>query len=176
MGSVYDLPGVMVCIIRGEMFNPAKKAKMVMSSFGTRIKDFDILTAVKNEGVLASGFASKANVELESETAAIEAVKKAITDFNSAEDALVIIRGAINVSAVEEKFRKIFKALNDWAYIVGGNGPGAVPGKKGNFLWLTLKKKTDDGFVFDYNGGPNAIWGTITVTPTDVIEKNGALR
>lgn len=78
MGSVYNLSGVKVCIIRGEMFNPAKKTKMFMSAFGTRIKDFDILSVIKASDVPASGFASKANVELEDEATAIEAVRAAL--------------------------------------------------------------------------------------------------
>ncbi len=78
MGQVYDLPRVKVCLVRGEMFNPAKKKKEVMASFGTRIKDFNVLSAVKSAGISAGGFASKANVSLEDEADAIEAICSAI--------------------------------------------------------------------------------------------------
>jgi len=78
MGQIYSLSGVKVCIVRGEMFNPAKKCKEVMASFGTRIKGFDILATIKDAGVPASGFASKANVSLENEANAIEAVRRAL--------------------------------------------------------------------------------------------------
>jgi len=76
MGQVYSLPGVKVCIIRGEMFNPAKKTKEIMASFGTRIKGFDILSAIKDAGISAGGFASKANVSLEDEAKAIEVARR----------------------------------------------------------------------------------------------------
>ncbi len=78
MGQVYALPGVKVCIVRGEMYNKLAGRKEVMASFGSRIKDFDILSAIKGAGVPASGFASKANVSLENEAEAIGAVRKAL--------------------------------------------------------------------------------------------------
>ena len=80
MGQVYSLSGVKVCIVRGEMYNKLAGKKEVMASFGSRIKDFDILSVIKGAGVPAGGFASKANVSLEDEVKAIEAVKQALID------------------------------------------------------------------------------------------------
>ncbi len=79
MGQVYDLPDVKICLVRGQMFNKLAGKKEVMASFGTRIKDFDVLSAIKDTKVPATGFASKANVPLKNETEAIEAVRRALS-------------------------------------------------------------------------------------------------
>ncbi len=78
MGQVYDLPETKACLVIGPVYNKAKGGIEVMASFGTRIEGFDIQAAIQSEGVSAGGFASKANVDLENEKAAIEAVRKAL--------------------------------------------------------------------------------------------------
>jgi hypothetical protein len=66
--------GARVVISEGDMFVPALKKKILMVAFGTSEK-LDILAAIKATGVQASGFAQKANVDLQDEAAALVAIR-----------------------------------------------------------------------------------------------------
>lgn len=82
LGVVIDMTTLMsemykdakVVVVEGELFNPAKKLKERMVSFGTNQK-LDILAAIKAVVPNASGFATKVNVAPEHEAAALAAVR-----------------------------------------------------------------------------------------------------
>ncbi len=69
-----------VVIVEGEVFNKDLGKKERMASFGCESESgLNILQALKDAGISAGGFASKANIALADEEAAIEAVRAALT-------------------------------------------------------------------------------------------------
>ncbi len=73
MSTLYKSGGRVV-VVEGEMFNKAAGRKERQVAFGTSEK-FDLLAAVKAVVPAASGFAQKANVPLDQEQAALDAVR-----------------------------------------------------------------------------------------------------
>ncbi len=88
VGKVVDMTTLMsqlykeykVVIVEGEVFNKDLGKKEVMVSFGCESESgLNILQPIKDAGISAGGFASKANIALADEAAAIEAVRAALT-------------------------------------------------------------------------------------------------
>lgn len=78
MNSLYQ-DGYYVVVVEGEMFNKALSKKTRQVSFGVKPGvEFDILQCLKNNGIEASGFASKANINPEDKETAILVVQEAL--------------------------------------------------------------------------------------------------
>jgi len=74
MSELYKL-GAKVVIVEGMAFNKSVGHPTLQIAFGASDNKLDILGAIKAAGIIASGFASKANVEPEDEAAALVAVQ-----------------------------------------------------------------------------------------------------
>lgn len=68
--------GAKVVALENVMFNKAKNGKTPMLSIATPDKSLDILATLQAAKIPASGFAQKANLELEEEKRALEAIRK----------------------------------------------------------------------------------------------------
>lgn len=87
VGKVVDMTTLMnslykdyyVVVVEGEMFSKEVGKKVRQISFGVKpgVK-FNVLEVLKNNGIEASGFASKANLSPEDEAVAVMAVRKAL--------------------------------------------------------------------------------------------------
>ncbi|MBI2633168.1 MAG: hypothetical protein HYW78_02135 [Parcubacteria group bacterium] len=75
MSELYQT-GARVVIVKGEQFNPLKKMKMAMVSFGTNDKNLDLLSIFKGAGVPVGGIAQKANMEPEQGESALETLRQ----------------------------------------------------------------------------------------------------
>ena len=74
MSELYKL-GTKIVVVEGMAFNKSVGHPTLQIAFGASDNKLDILGAIKAAGIIASGFASKANVEPEDEAAALAAVR-----------------------------------------------------------------------------------------------------
>lgn len=71
--------GAKIVVLKNTMFSKTKNQKTPMLSIASSNKSLDILATLQSAEVPASGFASKANLELEEEERAIKVIRKLLS-------------------------------------------------------------------------------------------------